>query len=245
MPLTEDLQKQLAELNDVHKGLTHVVEYDADALLSGAVDFEASADGLETITASFDIELTIPHVFPDRLPRAREVGGRIGTDYEHLNPDGTLCLAVPIEQRRVFFEQPTLLGFVDQLLIPYLYGYCFWSKHGYHPFGEAAHGREGILRHYIDTLGLQDPLAALAVICFLFEHGYRGHHDCPCGSGRKVRACHGPALRALHDHHTPETVRDDFSAIFDICFAEFKKGQLSFSRPLQNQLVRLLKRLNI
>ena len=243
--MTEGLQKQLAELNEIHKGLTHIVEHDAETLLSGTLDFEASADGLETITASFDIELTIPHVFPNRFPRAKEIGGRIVTDYEHLNPDGTLCLAVPIEQRGVFFEQQTLLGFVDLLLVPYLYGYCFWSKHGYHPFDEAAHGREGILRYYIDALGLRDPLAALAVICFLFEHGYRGHHDCPCGSGRKVRVCHGPALHALHDHHTPETVRDDFLAIFGICFAEFEKGQLLFPRPLRNQIVRLLSRLKI
>ena len=240
--VTANLRKQIAELNSVHKGLTHVVDSDAETLLSGTLDFEASADGLETITALFEIELMVPHVFPDRLPRAKEVGGQIRTDYEHVNLDGTLCLAVAIEQRRVFFERPTLLGFVDRLLVPYFYGYCFWSKHGYHPFDEAAHGSEGILHHYMETLVLRDSLAALAVICFLFEHGYRGHHICPCGSGRKVRQCHGPALRALHDHHTPETVRDDFLAIFGICFAEFEKGQLSFSGPMRNQLVRLLKR---
>ena len=243
--VTEDLRKQIAELTGVHKGLTDVVEHDAETLLSGTLDFEASADGLETITVSFDVELNIPHVFPDRLPQAKEVGGRIGADYEHLNPDRTLCLAVPIEQRRVFLEQPTLLGFVERLLVPYLYGYCFWRKHGYHPFDEAAHGHEGILRHYVDTLGLRGPLEALAVICFLLEHGYRGHHDCPCGSGRKVRACHGPMLRALHEHHTRETVRDDFLAILSICFAEFGKGRLSFSGPLRNQLIRLLERLKV
>ena len=114
--MTADLRKQLAELNIVHKQLTRIVELDAETQLSGALDFEASADGLETITASFDIELTIPRAFPNQLPRAKEIGGRIGTEYEHLNSDGTLCLAVPVEQRLVFFEQPTLLGFVDRLL---------------------------------------------------------------------------------------------------------------------------------
>ena len=239
--MREELRKQITELTSVHKGLRHVIDDDVHTLLSGALNFEASANGLETISDSFDIELSVPHAFPDSSPQAREIGGRIGADYEHLNPDDTLCLAVPIEQRRLFLEQPTLLGFVNRLLVPYLYGYSFWKKHGYHPFGEAAHGSEGILRHYVDTLGLQDPVAALAVISFLYEHGYRGHHNCPCGSGRRVRVCHGAALRALHDQHTLETLRADFSTIFGICFAQFERGQLSFPRTLRNRLVRLLK----
>ena len=243
--MREELRKQITELTSVHKGLRHVIDDDVHTLLSGALNFEASANGLETISDSFDIELSVPHAFPDSSPQAREIGGRIGADYEHLNPDDTLCLAVPIEQRRLFLEQPTLLGFVNRLLVPYLYGYSFWKKHGYHPFGEAAHGSEGILRHYVDTLSLRGSLQALAVICFLFEHGYRGHHDCPCGSGRIVRACHGPVLRAIHQHHTPETLRGDFLAIFGSCFAEFEKGQLSFSGPLRNRLIRLLKRFKV
>jgi hypothetical protein len=241
--VTEDLRRQIVELTAVHKGLRNVIEYDTETIVAGPLPFEASADGLETITESFEIELTIPRDFPETLPRVKETGGRIGIDYQHRNPAGTLCLAVPVEQRRVFFEQPTLLGFVNRLVIPYLYGYCLWKKHGRHPFDEAAHGYEGILRHYLDTLGLQDELSALAVISFLFEHGYRGHHDCPCGSGLRVRRCHGQALLALHQHHTPQTLRSDFLAIFDICFTKSQDGQLSFSQPMRLQLVRLLNKL--
>ena len=241
--MREDLLEQIAELTSVHKGLSHVVEHDAHTLVSGALGFEASADGLETISESFDVELSVPRAFPERFPQVRETGGRIRADYEHRNREGTLCLAVPIEERRVFLDQPTLLGYVDGLLVPYLYGYSFWTKHGFHPFDEAPHGSEGILRHYVDTLGVPDPVAALAVISFLFEHGYRGHHPCPCGSGCRVRVCHGPALRALHDQHTPETLRADFAAILGVCFVQFEKGQLSFPRALRSQLVRLLNRL--
>lgn len=240
--MREGLRQQIIELSGVHKGLTNIVEHDAETIVSGTLPFEASADGLETIRESFEIELIIPHGFPDALPRVKEIGGRIVADYEHRNPGGTLCLAVPVEQRRVFFEQSTLLGFVNRLVIPYLYGYCFWKKHGRHPFDEAAHGYEGILRHYVDTLGLHDDLAALAVICFLFEHGYRGHHECPCGSGLRVRACHGPALRALHEHHTPQTLRNDFIVIFEMCYTKFQNGQLSFPQPLRRRLVRILNR---
>lgn len=242
--MTKDLRRQIVELTGVHKGLANVIEHDAETIVSGALPFEASADGLETITESFEIELTIPRDFPETLPRVKETGDRIGTDYEHRNPSGTLCLAVSVEQRRVFFEQPTLLGFVNRLVIPYLYGYCFWNKHGRHPFDEAAHGYEGILRHYMRTLGLRDDLSALTVISFLFEHGYRGHHDCPCGSGLRVRGCHGQALLALHQQHTPDTLRSDFIAVFELCFAKFQNGQISFPHGMRLQLVRLLKRVS-
>ena len=234
------MAKQINELTKVHQGLTNVVEHSAKTLVSGALPFEASVEGLETITELFAIELNIPKNFPESLPLVWETDGRIDANYEHRLTNDALCLAVPNEQHRIFFEQPTLLGFVNRLVIPFLYGYCFWKKHGYHPFDEAAHGNEGILRHYIDSLGLRDELAALAAISFLFQHGYRGHHFCPCGSGLIVRACHGPALRALHEPHTAETVRHDFLAIFNFCYAKYQEGKLSFPQPLLKQLVRLL-----
>jgi hypothetical protein len=140
-------------------------------------------------------------------------------------------------------EQPSLIGFVNRLVIPYLYGYCYWKQHGRHPFDEQQHGHEGIVQHYMDTLHLADELAALAVVCFLFEYGYRGHHLCPCGSVLKVRNCHGPALRALHQHHNPQTLRHDFVSIFEICFSKFQVGQFPLPTPLRQQVLRILGRI--
>lgn len=238
--MKEGFQQQIDELIAFHKGLKNIVERDGEVVVSGPLPFEASADELETITDCFEIELIIPLDFPENLPRAREIGGRIETNYEHRNPSGTLCLAVPVEQRRVFLENPTLLGFVNRLVIPYLYGYCFFTRHGHHPFDEAAHGYEGILRHYADTLDLRDNLSVLAVISYLLEYGYRGHHDCPCGSGKKVRACHGPALMALYQAHNQQSLHSDFIAVFSLCFVQFENQQLKFPRPLRLQLLRIL-----
>ena len=240
--LTEHLQRQISELTSVHKGLTEVIEHDAETSILGTLEFVGSADGLEDMRESFDVELIVPHSFPEHLPQTKEIGGRIAIDYDHLFPGGTMCLGVPIEQRRVFLEQPSLLGYVERLVVPYLYGYCYWTKHGIHPFDEAAHGCEGILDHYVDMLELTSAVSALSVICFLFEHGYRGHHDCPCGSGKRVRACHGPKLRTLHDNHTPETIRNDFEAIFLHCWVEFQEGKISLPKRRKIQLVRLLER---
>ena len=243
--MTTPLDRHIAELAVAYPPLGVVRRRQSETILAGPLAFEAASDDMETISASFDIELTVPNAFPNQLPRAKEIGGRIrATDYEHVFRNGTLCLGVPIQQRRVFAEQPTLLGFVDRLLVPYLYGFCFWRKHGRHPFGEAAHGPEGILDHYLDVLGLNDPLAAIRAIRLLCEHGYNARQHCPCGSGRRVRSCHYAALRSLHDHHTPETFRSDFQAIFEACHERFQRGQLSFARPMRRQFLRLLKRLH-
>lgn len=241
--IDDELRRQIDDLTSVHKGLVSVEEHGAEIVVSGALPFEASVDEMETITETFDIELVIPRDFPDALPEVKESSGRIGKDYEHRNADGTLCLAVPVEQRRVFLEQPTLLGFVNGLVIPYLYGHCFWRKYGYHPFDEAEHGYEGIVRHYLGLLDLSDEIAVLAVVCFLFEYGYRGHHNCPCGSGLTVRACHGSSLRALNEQHTRQTIAVDFLAVLDVCFGKYQAGELSFPVTLQRQVRRLLKKI--
>ena len=243
-PLTKLLKQHIAELTAAYPPLSVVRQSQTETVLAGPIAFEATPPDMETISASFDIELGVPHAFPNQLPLAKETGGRIrAADYEHVFTNGTLCLGVPIQQRRILAEQPTLLGFVDRLLVPYLYGFCFWRKHGRHPFGEAAHGPEGILEHYLDVLGLGDPLAALAAIRLLCEHGYDARQTCPCGSGRRVRACHRASLRILHDHHTPETLHTDFQAIFDACHERFRRGQLSFPRPMRREVPRLTKRL--
>ena len=241
--MTTTLERHIAELTAEYPRLVVVGRYQTETVLAGPVAFEARPDNMETISASFDIELTLPHAFPNQLPLAKETGGRIRAEYEHVFTDGTLCLGVAIEQRRVLLEQPTLLGFVDRLLVPYLYGYCFWRKHGRHPFGEAAHGSQGILDHYLSVLRLDDPLTALAAIRLLYEHGYRGDRNCPCGSGRCVRVCHGAALRRLYDHHTPETLCSDFRAIFEACIERFQRRQISFPRPMRRQLHRLVQKI--
>ena len=105
---------------------------------------------------------------PEGVPWVLETSGRISDAYEHVYTNGKLCLAVPTEERLIFRQEPCLRGFVTNLVIPYCYGYCYWEKHGVHPFGERDHGGAGIARFYIDRLGLADEVQALEVVLHLF-----------------------------------------------------------------------------
>lgn len=232
-----NLEREIAELRQEYGGLTRLRETENGVVVFGPLPFEASAEGLETIEDAFEIDLIVPDAYPEALPWVRETSGRIRGDYEHVEPDGKLCLAVPIEERLVFGRNPCLSGFVTGLLIPYCYGYCYWERHGVHPFGEREHGRAGIVRFYMDYLHLDDEIQALEVAFYLFQHGYRGHHNCPCGSGAKLRACHGPALLELSENHTAETARFDLEAILAHCVNMGGRGELDFPRQLGQRIL--------
>ena len=238
--MLEDLEAEIVELRREYEGLTRLREREDGLVVSGALPFEASTDGHETIADAFEIDLIVPAAYPKALPWVLETSGRISDDYEHLYTNGKLCLAVPTEERLIFRQEPCLRGFVTNLVIPYCYGYCYWEQHGVHPFGEREHGGAGIARFYIDRIGLEGEMQALEVAFHLFQHGYRGHHDCPCGSGTKLRDCHGPAMLELHRNHTAETARFDLLAIFAHCAGKVDDGELEFPGQLRQRISRQL-----
>jgi SEC-C motif len=241
--VNEDLRVQLAELAAVHKGLINIEERDGFTIVSGALTFDATPAGLEQIIDSFDIEIRIPHSYPDDLPEVTETAGRIDGSYSHRNPAvGTMCLAAPVQVRLTFLEQPSLLGFVNRLTIPYLYGFAYWYRHGVHPFGELEHGHEGIAQYYKRRLGLANDVAVLEFLSYLLEHGFRGHHDCPCGSGKKLRACHGDAMRTLLPALAESALADDMMKVSDVCFGKQKKGELQIPASLLARLHKLVDR---
>ena len=238
--MEDELLNQIKELQCVHDGLILVRKSASETVLSGLLNFEASVDGYETISSRFEIDLIVPIDYPETLPCVRETSKKIDSNYDHINSDGTLCLAIPIEERRVFSEQPSLLGFINRLLIPYCYGYCYWEKYQIHPFGEAEHGFKGIVHFYMNSLQLKDEVSVLSVISYLYEHGYRGHHRCPCGSGQIVRKCHGKLLRSLIEQHSTRTLKNDFLSILIYCSEKNEREVIKIPERLHRQILRIL-----
>ena len=231
-----ELATEIAEVQAFHKGLGKTEGNAGEVALEGTLLFEAETEGFASITDSFEIAMRIPDRYPDDLPRVTETSGKIDNNYEHVFTDGSLCLEVPIQIRRIFSQQPTLLGFVNKLIVPYFYGYCHWKEYGEHPFGERGHGGEGIIQYYVEELSLKDEFTALAFIRFLDQHGYRGHEKCPCGSGRKVLKCHGPTLRDLHRHYTRPMLHEDLLLAQAYLDAKSEARQLLLRQEISRQL---------
>ena len=165
----------------------------ASVVLKGIFDFSAARQGMVEITDSFALAIKVPVAFPRDLPRVRETGGRIPNDGKHhVNQnDGTLCLGAPVRVLLNLSRNPTLVGFAENCLVPYLYDMS-QTLNGGTPFafGELAHGAIGEFTDYADLLGLKNPeQAKLAIILLGMKKRAANKCPCPCGCGKTLGRC--------------------------------------------------------
>ena len=196
------IDQQFEELVQTFPNLRLCEDRPGQWVIRGELSFSASfQDGI--ITDTFSVMIVLPDNYPNSPPVAQETGGRISPDF-HQYPDRTLCLGIPIEVKQRFRKEPTLMAFVERLLIPYLYSYSYFEKYGKLPFGEFAHGGKGIREYYQYLFKTNDIYIVLELLKIMVDGSYRGHHLCPCNSGEILRKCHGPLILKLIKEYPKE-----------------------------------------
>lgn len=188
------LRQQFQELSRKYRRFNLTQQRDGSWMVAGQLGFSAHYKD-QQIDDEYDIEILIPPGYPGVHPTARETGNRIPIEFHHSGSD--LCLGEPGEVIQRFQEEPTLIGFTERCLIPYLYNFSFKTRYGYLPFGELSHGWLGILEHYQDIFRIKDRKVVLSLLQVCIERRYNGHGKCPCGSKRRLRRCHGEILKNL------------------------------------------------
>ena len=206
-------------LRERHPGLTV-----GGGILSGSIQFKAGYDAKinqffpieEGATVSTDAVI-LSGTFKIRIePRANRSTSRLPAlyvdgiepaDNRHFNPaDKSACLCSPLEEDD--FLQPELQFriFLEQLVIPFLYGQVYFSSYGRWPWAEYAHGATGVLeayakirdqKHAEECLRLlsQDPEWPMIRPALGQKPYIKGHIPCFCSSGDKFRRCHSAALK--------------------------------------------------
>jgi len=185
------------ELLNEHRGLRIVPSRNDSLVITGTLQFQASSPIHEIIEDQYELEIQVPAGFPDDEPTARETARRIPRDFHKLEGN-FLCLGSPTQIRMKLRQNPTLPAFIEQFVIPYLYGYSYYERHGVHPFGELAHG----------DMGIREQLAVLFFATsaklpeeFLRLSGLKkriaNKQSCPCGSGKRLGRCHNRRVNYL------------------------------------------------
>lgn len=156
----------------------------------------------------FQIDIALPPDFPDSTPVLREVGGRIPWDADrHVNKgNGEACPIVP-EEWLMWPEHESIVAFLDGPVRNFFLGQVLVEAGCPWPFGERTHGVPGLFEAYGEMVGTSDRKTILRYLDCLSREHMKGHLDCPCGSGKRLRSCHWDDLRVLRDKIPPLVAR--------------------------------------
>jgi hypothetical protein len=228
----DDLQEQFYQLNLSYPNLKLRKINGGAYLLSGKLEFNAIYAQHE-INDVFDIIITIPNNYPIDLPTVADGENRIPDNF-HKHKDGTFCLGVPLEIRKKFLETPSLLGYVNNLVIPYLFSFCYKKKHGEMPYGEIDHGGKGILEYYKKIFGLDSEVKVLKLLKLLIENNCGAHKNCPCGSEKKLKDCHGNILKTIINIQSKKALFYDYYHCLACCeFNKLNLPKILFSKKIK------------
>lgn len=235
------IESQYLDSKIKYPGLS-LIQSENIPIVRGPLDFSAEFDS-ETINSIFTVEITFPDNFPKYPPIAKEVGGCIPQEF-HKFSNECLCLGAPAIVNMNFAKDPTLLGFIEKILIPYLYSFCYWEKHGVMPYGEL-HGEEGIFESYKELFKTSSDYVTLQLLKILAEDNYRGHLPCHCKSGKKVRNCHGTVLLEIKKHTLKERFVFDFLCYYIYLQKSGKKiPSTLLSKKIQKTVNKMIKKEN-
>jgi len=161
-------------------------------VLRGLFSFSTrSGDGAQ-MHDSYQLQIEVPQGFPGEMPRVIETGHRIPRDADHhVFPDGELCLGSPLRLRQMVRRRPSLAGWTQNCLVPYLCAMSHKLKHGGDfLFGELAHGPEGVVSDYRELFDLKEPAQVIRALELLgMKRRVANKAPCPCGCGRRLGRC--------------------------------------------------------
>ena len=177
--------------------------------LIGSITVNMSSLGF-TLYKTYRVEVVIP-LDSEELPYVLDIENQIDSGYPHRYLDGKLCLETDTNIRIRFIDEFPLETWMSEYVETYFFSYEFYQRYGEFPFGERGHGWDGIIQTYSDFFNEADSVKTIKIMASVSNDKYRGHALCPCGSGQKLRSCHGPFIMKFYtDNRLKEIVRKDF-----------------------------------
>lgn len=167
-------------------------------------------NGIE-LSDNFQIQVTNLNPHSKQIPALREVGGRTQsiankwkiTDLRslHHNIDGTACVCVKQVEQQKFPPGSSLMTYIEELVVPYLYSLAYFEQHQRWPWGDYSHGVLGLLEFYAGRSRLQSREELDSILPNIRrEKNWQNYHkqlrkpspekQCLCGSGKAFRSCH-------------------------------------------------------
>lgn len=162
----------------------------------------------------YSVEIKLLPDYPESIPIVREIGDRIPrvADY-HMNSCGDTCLFLPDERWEAYPPGTNFIDFLKGPVHNFFLSQALVQTGQPWPFGQHGHGANGIRDYYSKLLATEDPIAILKYLGYLSKPRLKGHWDCPCGSGKRLRNCHVNMLNDLRDKIPPHIASNSWNKL--------------------------------
>ena len=208
----ELLDRALSEFQEAYPGADIEQRDDEGASIEMEYLLDAEFAGVRLVE-KYALLIEVAPTFPCAIPIVTEKSDNIPKNYEHMFEDHSFCLGARFELLVKLKDDPSLVKFLEGPIRSYLYSALYRERYGCYPYGDRSHGLMGIMEAYMDHFDVRDMAVALKIMGYIAEGNYRGHLECPCGSGYRVRDCHGPMMLEVMSGQLRDTVVDDLDSI--------------------------------
>lgn len=189
--------EQVKELLNNYTQLSVIECSDEKILISGSITINRKALD-HRLYDDFDVEILIK-INSFELPTIKETGGKVVRSYEHCSKNGELCLETDLYTRLQYKDGFSLLAWMENIVEPYFFSYDYFTNYHKFPFGERSHGFSGFIETCGELWNEENIDKSRNLLSYFVHHPYRGHVQCPCGSMKKLRDCHGEILLVTYN----------------------------------------------
>tara|TARA_R110000823_G_scaffold55161_4_gene134848 strand:- start:316 stop:1011 length:696 start_codon:yes stop_codon:yes gene_type:complete len=159
--------------------------------LAGEYQLRAQLAGGQLVDQTYRLRLVCPRDYPKVLPKVFDEGSYFPRhqDY-HTYPDGSFCLASEIRVKSLLRDDHSLTAFFEKIIDRFLYAVTHRIEFGEFPYGELAHGEQGLIDDYGEIFGLSGKLAITRALQALGKRKREANKlPCPDDCGRRLGLC--------------------------------------------------------
>ena len=169
-----------------------IVEINNDKIeLAGEYHLKAQLAGSQLVERTYQLRLVCPRDYPRRLPKVLDEGKYLprNQDY-HTYSDGSFCLGSELKIKSLLRDDHSFTAFFENIVDRFLYAVSHRIEFGDFPYGELAHGEQGLIEDYGEMFGLSGKLSVLRALRALGKRKREANKlPCPCGCSRRFGCC--------------------------------------------------------
>ncbi len=169
-----------------------IVELDTDQIaLAGEYHLKAQIAGGQLVDRIYQLKLIFPRDYPKRLPKVIDEERYFPRDKEyHTYNDGSFCLGSELKLKSLLQSDHTITNFFEKIVDRFLYAVSHRIQFGNFPYGDLAHGEQGLIDDYGEMFSVNGKLAVMRALQALGKRKRQANKQpCPCGCGFRLGRC--------------------------------------------------------